>query len=320
MLTHDEVVWGYRYILGRDPESAEVVSATAPAVPDVPTFRKILLRSPEFESVLDRPSWFAESCWVAAPVFGGSRLLWLDLSDTYVSQGCLRGSYEMSETGFLRKILKSGDTFVDVGANVGWYTLLASTIVGDRGQVHAFEPRRPIVEYLQRTVVLNRLEKLVTVYPLGLSDQPKTETLMWGAGSTNGGGASFARGDPTNGMTYQQIEVRSLDSFKFGRVDVIKIDVEGAEPLVVDGAKATIDRDRPIVLTEVLPSELRRVSGYSPQQYFDFFLSREYNGFIVQGFRLGQQVYGFPESVDVELVNIGFIPNERPIDPSLFKL
>ena len=320
MLTHDEVVWGYRYILGRDPENDGIVSSTAAAVQDVEAFRQILLRSPEFErlSIQNRASWFAESRWVAAPVFGGARLLWLDLSDRYVSLGCLQGQYEIAETRFISGVLKPDDVFVDVGANIGWYTLLASTIIGNRGHVHAFEPRRPIVEYLQQTVALNALEELVNIYPVGLSNEAKSETLMWGAASDNGGGASLARGDPLAGMAYQTIEVQPLDSLNLDHVDVIKIDVEGAEPLVVEGAKATIERDRPIILTEILPSQLQRVCGCSPQPYFDFFHSRHYRGYIVDGVRCGEEVKSFPASWDKVLVNIGFIPEERTVDSSIF--
>ncbi len=320
VLTHDEVVWGYRYILGRDPENDAIVTATAAAVQDVQTFRRILLRSAEFErlSIQDRAFWLKEPRWVAAPVFGGARLLWIDLSDRYVSLGCLQDQYEIAESRFMRGVLKPGDAFVDVGANVGWYTMLASTIIGDRGHIYAFEPRRPIVDYLRRTVALNGLEKLITVYPIGLSNESTSETLMWSAGSTNGGGASFARDDTSAEMVYQAIEVQSLDNLALDHVDVIKIDVEGAEPLVVEGAKATIERDRPIILTEILPSQLKRVSQCSPQPYFDFFLSRHYRAYIVDGVRCGERVDRFPEPWDKILVNIGFIPDERTVDPSVF--
>ncbi len=161
MLTRDEVVWGYRYVLGRDPESEAVVSTHAAAMKGVPEFRRALLQSKEFASL---NPWFQRPYWVAAPVFGGARLMWIDLSDRYVSQGCLQDSYEIFESQFIRGVLRSEDVFVDIGANVGWYTMLASTIVGDGGHIHAFEPRRPIVDYLQRTAALNGLEKLITVY------------------------------------------------------------------------------------------------------------------------------------------------------------
>jgi len=321
-VTRDEVIWGYRYILGREPESDAVVDATAAEVRDVQTFRQILLGSPEFEqlSIQNGGAWFREPRWVAAPVFGGARLLWIDLRDRYVSLGCLQDQYEIPETRFMRSVLKPTDVFVDVGANVGWYTMLASTIIGEGGHIHAFEPRKPTVDYLQRTVALNDLDNLVSVYPIGLSNEPKAEKLMWGAGSTNGGGASFSRGDISEEMVYQQIEVQPLDCLSLEHVAVIKIDVEGAEPLVAEGARTTVERDRPIILTEVLPSQLHRVSRCSPDDYISFFLSRGYRGYIVDGVRCGEEVTGFPPDWHKVLVNIAFIPEECPFDPTIFRM
>lgn len=315
MLTHDEVVWGYRYILGRDPESEAVVHASATAVKDVQTFRTILLKSREFAGLFVR---FEQPCWVAAAVFEGQRLIWIDLSDRYVSLGCLYDGYEPSESRFIRGVLKPNDVFIDIGANIGWYTMLASTIIGEDGRIHAFEPRRPIVDYLQRSVSLNGLERLITVHPVGLSNEAKSEILMWSATSDNGGGASFARNDVSPEMVCQTIEVRSLDSLNLPHVDVIKIDVEGAEPLALEGASATIERDRPIILTEILPSQLERVSHCSPQQYFNFFLTRHYRGYIVDYLRCGENIDCFPDKWEKGLLNVGFIPEERRIDASIF--
>jgi hypothetical protein len=65
------------------------------------------------------------------------------LSDRYVSFGCLQDAYEPVETRFIKAILRPNDVFVDVDANVSWYTMLASTIIGDGGHVHAFKSRQP---------------------------------------------------------------------------------------------------------------------------------------------------------------------------------
>ena len=315
MLTHDEVIWGYRYILGREPESDAVVRAHAMAANDVAAFRKALLLSEEFAGLSFQVH---QPCWVAAPVLNGTRLMCIDLSDRYVSLGCLQDAYEKIETRFIRGVLKAADVFVDVGANVGWFTMLASTIIGKKGRIHAFEPRRPIVDYLQRTVVLNGLSEVITVYPIGLSNEAKTETLIWNSSSDNGGSASFGRGDASPEMACQTIEVQPLDSLNLGHVDVIKIDVEGAEPLVLEGAKKTIERDRPIILTEILPTQLKRVSDSSPQDLIDFFLSKNYRGYVLDHVRCGENIRTFREVWERGVVNIGFAPEERAIDRSVF--
>ena len=205
MLTNEEVIWGYRYILGREPETDAVITATAAAVKDVPTFRGILLKSKEFArlSIQAHSSWFQESCWVAAPVCNGARLIWIDLSDRFVSLGCLQDGYEIIESWFIKGVLKPHHVFVDIGANVGWYTVLASTIIGGDGHIYAFEPRRPIVDYLERTVALNGLEKMITVFPIGLSNEAKTEKsdLDRGVGQWRRGKLCPRRGCSGNGAS-----------------------------------------------------------------------------------------------------------------------
>ncbi len=315
VLTNDEVIWGYRYILGRDPESIDVVTAKAEATTNIQAFRTSLLQSDEFQRL---SSQFQKSRRIIAPVFKDTRLMWIDLKDRFVSLGCLEGNYEPAESKFLRDILKPDDIFVDVGANVGWFTLLASTILGSRALIHAFEPRRPIVDDLQRTVTLNGLNNMITVYPFGLSNNNKSEVLMWPADTDNGGMASLARGVIDPGMTQQTIEVRTLDSLSLGHIDIVKIDVEGAEPLVVEGGQKTIERARPTVLTEIFPQQLERVCARGPQDYFNFFLSRQYTGYIVDQVRFGEKVDEFPKNWARELVNIAFVPKEKATQHLVF--
>src|ERR1700712_513976 len=98
MLTRDEIIWGYRYLLGREPENAAIIDSHSNLVADVQAFREALLRSDEFARTFVQ---FQPPCWVAAPVFAGRRLLWINLADRYVSLGCLQDSYEPIESHFL---------------------------------------------------------------------------------------------------------------------------------------------------------------------------------------------------------------------------
>ena len=315
MLTREEVILGYRYLLGREPEDAAVVDRHAAAFQDFAAFRLAVLRSPEFGRAYAQ---FQTSRWVAAPVFDDTRLLWIDLRDRYVSLGCLMDAYEPAETEFLRRILHEGDTFLDIGANVGWFTMLASTLVGPGGAIHAFEPRSQIATYLQRSVTLNGLDDLVTVHPIGLSNESGAEALMWEGASDNGGMASFARGECSPDVVREDIAVRRLDDLGIAGVSVVKIDVEGAERLALDGAAAMLARDRPIVLSEVYPWQLSRVSRCTAQDYFDFFRGRGFSAYIVDAERLGEPVSGFPPDWRKEIVNVAFFPSERRPDSAVF--
>lgn len=181
MITPDAVTWGYRFILGREPESQSVIERHA-QVKDVETFRKNLFNSVEFaqQNLTAR----LPSRWVAAPVMRGERLIWIDLSDSFVSRGCLFDDYEPAETTFIKAFLKADDVFLDIGANVGWFTLLASTIIGVSGSIHAFEPRATTGNYLERTVKINGLDQ-VRVHRYGLSDTEGQAYLTWAKNTAN---------------------------------------------------------------------------------------------------------------------------------------
>lgn len=307
MLTSDEAIWGYRYILGRDPENTAVLDRHVRAYPDWRNFREALLNSSEFAR--SRIQGSAESKWVATSILGGERLIWLDLADSYVSRGCLFDSYETVETGLVRQHLSAGDIFFDIGANIGWFSLLASTIVGPNGHVHAFEPRTPTVDYLRRSVVMNGLESSVTVHELGLDSVNGEQFLGWVKDTPNPGSSMIMPGASENGLETIPIRLVTMDSLSIPRVNFVKIDVEGAEMRVLEGGTNTLSRERPIVLSEIYPEQLQRVSKASSADYFGWFLNRGYRAFIADAVRTGEEISGFPADWHKELINVIFLPN-----------
>ena len=183
---------------------------------------------------------------IAIPILTGpSRgLKWVSGSGTH---GCWLGTYERDRQQRLLEVLKPGQCFLDIGANVGFYSLLASRIVGAAGQVHSFEPFPRNVDYLKRHVEMNRLPN-VTVYPVALSDGP--DRTMSFATSINPSSGHLS----ATVLTPNQIEVdvTSLDALwkrnAFPKPAVIKIDVEGAEFSVLNGGRHMLHACRPIIL------------------------------------------------------------------------
>lgn len=306
MLTRDEVIWGYRYVLGREPESEDVIRLYS-QFHNWYAFRSELLNSQEFQ----RQQSIHAPAWVAAPVLNGQRMMWLNLADRYVSANCLRDDYERFESDFVRENLKPGDVFFDIGANIGWFTLLASTVVGQQGRIHAFEPRSDISGYLAKTIELNHLAAMVALYPFGLCDSVKEARLAWDPHSGNLGGSFVAAGDIPSSLKSEAIMLRRLDDLAIPHVDLIKMDVEGAEFLVLRGGQQTFDRSRPIVLSEVTPTSLSSISGASVDEFFGFFLGRDYRAFIIDPVRHGEPVQSFPPNWHKELANIAFVPIEK---------
>lgn len=147
------------------------------------------------------------------------------------------GEYEPLTTNLLSKIIKNGSTVVDVGANIGYYTILFSRLVGDMGRVYAFEPESVNFSYLTKNIALNDLKNVISVKK-AVSD--KNETAKLYIHPDNPGGHTLI--DCYDDFKSISVDCVSLNEFLRGaKIDFIKIDVEGAEPKVLAGAKEVFD-------------------------------------------------------------------------------
>lgn len=146
----------------------------------------------------------------------------------------------------LRRVLGEGKVFVDVGANIGYFTRLASKLVGRTGRVVACEPM-PVALRLLR---LNTADlPNVTILPMALSDQKREATFY----VRKKGDMSSLYHDPAAHAL--RVDVSTMDDSleELPRIDLIKIDVEGGEYDVFRGGRATLAKHRPIVYFELLP-------------------------------------------------------------------
>lgn len=162
----------------------------------------------------------------------------------------VRELYE-KELAYLGKFISPGMVVVDGGANCGIYTLIASELVGPSGRVFSFEPGTESFSALQKNLELNHLEN-VTPFRAALADRDGTARLYHaGRGPT-----SFALGRPEQGSgKWEEVTTRTLGSvlqeMKADQVGLIKLDVEGAEELALQGAQSVIVRSRPTIIFEM---------------------------------------------------------------------
>jgi FkbM family methyltransferase len=159
------------------------------------------------------------------------------------------GSYEKGTLFVLSKLLRAGDTFVDVGANIGLMTVHAARIVGPKGRVVAFEPNPSTCDLLKFNVDLNRLTQ-VQVLPYAVGSQRGEATIFTDPGR-NRGRASLIQ--PEGGMAASKVEVvRLADQLKgMGPVRLIKMDIEGYELEAVKGMGTMLQGpDRPMLMIE----------------------------------------------------------------------
>jgi FkbM family methyltransferase len=143
------------------------------------------------------------------------------------------GLCEFEEMCFAAHFLRSDDTFADVGANVGAYTLLASGVVG--AKTVAFEPSPPSFRYLQENVRINSLAERVTVLNAALGAQPGSLPLTQDLGTEN---YICPNGASTRATRAVEVEVTTLDrAFTDSVPNLMKVDVEGFETEVFAGAQ-----------------------------------------------------------------------------------
>jgi FkbM family methyltransferase len=162
----------------------------------------------------------------------------------------------------IKALLRPGMTVFDVGANVGYFTLLAARLVGSGGRVHAFEPTPSVAHRLAENVAMNKLESQVCCNAVAVGDEVGVVSLHTQRDDSEGNNI-FS--DDGSGASIS-VPVLTLDAYitdhSIKSVDVMKLDVEGAEIKVLAGANSLLSRaDSPILIAEANPSALRRSGG-----------------------------------------------------------
>jgi len=185
--------------------------------------------------------------------FDGDLRIGVRFTDKIERSIYLYGLYEFHTTQAFLSLLRPGTTFVDGGAHVGHYTLLAAKRVGPEGRVVSFEPDPRNRERLERNVALNGFSH-VTVLPFALYDSEGEVPFTRAPEGDTGRGAISANGaiDTVNTVRLDDVFERE----RIERLDVLKLDIEGAEAAALVGAAGLLERRRPAVLFEV-----NRISG-----------------------------------------------------------
>jgi FkbM family methyltransferase len=206
---------------------------------------------------------------------------WIARNDA-VSDALCQGVFDPDERAFLREFLKPGMVVLDVGAHAGFYTMLASKRVGPAGRVISFEPSPRERERLQMHLRLNRCAN-VTVEGVALGDAPGHGELFVFEGRTTGCN-SFHLGS-TNGARPVTVPIQTLDEYMVSgaldRVDLVKMDIEGAERSALRGAEQLFRTRRPVLLCE-LHEKRTAPWGYRARDIVDLVASWEYRWHMIE--------------------------------------
>ncbi|MBL8756943.1 MAG: FkbM family methyltransferase [Phycisphaerae bacterium] len=228
--------------------------------------------------------------------------------------------YEPHTQRLFQLALRPGDTFIDIGANIGMTALVAARLVGPSGRVLCFEPNPAARERLEHHVALNALQRVIETRPLGLADAPGELDLLV---PEHSGQATFARGAegtrPPPGVRRHRARVSTADAelaALAGAPMLLKIDVEGFELRVLRGMARTLESRRPAVVAETIPALLGRAGDTLPA-VFEFMHAHRYRAFSVE---YTPALWGWPGRLTLRPVPAAPTPAAPPLADDLLWL
>jgi FkbM family methyltransferase len=238
----------------------------------------------------------------------------------------------------LLRAIRPGDTFLDIGANYGFYSFLLGPLCGKSGSVHAFEANPILIQHLMRSAELNQASANITINNVAIGSTKRNAVILYdperiGCSSLH----QHEWVDTKKSVCVRQITIDDYRrSSAISKIDVIKIDIEGAELEAFRGMEETFDVARPqLIVCELMPlvnttadaanrvGNLRRASSAAnPVEIVDFLSARGYEARYLQESdgRLGEiagrnQI----ERLSQTVINLGFIRQDlRTTRPDLF--
>jgi FkbM family methyltransferase len=251
--TLDDLRAAYRLLLGRDPdpEGFRHYSRNVASGISLSGLRDIFLRSEEFQCMATR---------LIKVDIGGGLLVSIDEAEPEFGRAIARDrTWEPHIVDIIVKTLQPGDTYVDVGANVGVTAFNAARKVGPSGKVVAFEPDLANASRFIEGIAANKFPN-VTLHQFALSDAAAIVSL-------SGGSNTFV----VNGESDRMVQAIEGDRLLRDepRIDFIKLDIEGFEPFALDGLRDTLQGHKPTVLCEFNPRCLNDHAHVDPEQFAD---------------------------------------------------
>lgn len=191
-------------------------------------------------------------------------------ANDYALLTCLieSGELELGTRLLIQEYLAPGDTYIDIGANIGMHTLAAARAMQGKGKIIAFEPYGPTKAMLEKSVWINGFSDMVEIHQAAVSNVTGQQALY--LGETSGHHSLFElEGSQESSKPAVEVSLLRLDETiqATSKVDLLKIDVEGAELEVLESAKTLIENNKDIALiVEFGPSHLKR-TGHTPERW-----------------------------------------------------
>ena len=236
-----------------------------------------------------------------------------DLRDAISREVCFTGQYEPQETALVRSILRPGMTFVDVGANWGYFTLLAANLVGRNGRVLSLEPDPRHFRSLSANVARSALDQ-VTVLQVAAANEAGTLSLAGYDESGGNYGVSRIVAAADDYTRVFQVAANSLDQLlaehSLASVDLLKMDIEGGEAFAIKGLTASLSSRRvKRVLLELHPAQIAE-HGSSVSEIIGSLQAAGYAGWTIDHSPTATRRVAYQKSLPAQALL-------RPLDPSV---
>lgn len=268
--SEEDIYYCFRLLLGRNPGDVEWPGHRALAGNKLNTVVSTYLSSQEFKN--RKLEVLSDTEHVLVDLEGYQ--MYVSPSDIEVGAHIHRGkTYEPHVTEQVRKALAPGRFFLDIGANIGHFSLLAAHLVGKEGRVFSFEPSQYNVKLLYLNARVNGFEN-IEIYPFAVADR---RMLLAYDGVASNGVISEIGENINSVMQTTLVYSVNLDDVlqDVEKMDVIKIDVEGAEYMALDGGRNLLRKHRPTMFSEFAPPALEAVSKVSAEVYLRLLLVDE---------------------------------------------
>jgi len=228
-----------------------------------------------------------------------------NVSDPRTAIACLAvsGEYESRETALIMQITKNCRSIVDVGANVGYYSVNIPLMSPSVTRVYAFEPLAEAYEQLCRNIQLNKIDHVVRHFNVAVSNNETSMELfvpkVFGSSAT-----SSVELHPEVANSKVVVDSITLDKLFKNQIiencDFLKIDVEGGEKFVLEGASELLSVERPVILAEIL-RKWSLAQGYNANEIILYLRQKGYRSYAI-----GENLFEINEISD-ELIETNFL-------------
>ena len=278
--TPEDVFYCFRLLLGRPPNREEWKGHVGQASSDLDAVVRSYMSSLEFSRRADMLMSHRLNDRISLASSKGFSI-YVQEDDPAVGQHVKRDRYEPDVTAVFRDRLRPGMHVLDIGANIGYYTMLSASLVGPSGSVTAIEPNPVSAKLLEASRRANSFDNVIVLQvaagrALGLL------VLHGSYGNVMTSAAPAEAAALLNSTTVPSFKVDDLIP-RNKNIDFVKIDVEGAEYNALLGASDLIKRCHPTIVSEFSPSTMPGISGVDGRQYLRFLLDFGYTMAVIEG-------------------------------------